>query len=100
MSTSRARVLMRRAPQRESEEGALQRLWGVAVCPICGRMIVLGESVTGSRGAGLAGLCASCGAMPAAAPASTTTRIRAEGTGARGVATKPSVKSARMREAA
>jgi hypothetical protein len=100
MSTSRVRVSKARSPQRESEEGALRRLWGVAVCPACGTTIVLGESVAGRRGAGLADLCASCGAIPAVALSSTPTSIRAEGTGTREVATTLSVKSASMREAA
>jgi hypothetical protein len=100
MSTSRARVSKTRSPQRESEEGALQRLWGVAVCPACRGTILLGESVAGSRGAGFAGLCASCRAMPAVAPPSAPTSIRTAGTDVREVATTLSEKSARMREAA
>jgi hypothetical protein len=100
MSTSRARVSQTRTPQSEAEEGALERLWGVAVCLGCGTPIVLGESVAGSRGAGFAGLCSSCRAMPAVAPPSAPASIRTAGTDVREVATTLSEKSARMREAA
>ena len=79
MISLRALVLETRTPRARSQESAIQRLWGVAVCRDCGTTIVLGETARD----GLADRCASCRALPAA---STATTIRVAATDIREVA--------------
>jgi hypothetical protein len=74
MSTSEEAVASRRGrPSRESEESAIQRLWGVSVCRRCGTTIALGEGFDRRGDGAFTGLCVSCASALTAAPVPTRT---------------------------
>ena len=85
----------RRWPQ-ESEERALERLWGIDACPACGATVVLGEGLVAPHGdAPHARLCVAC-----AAASTATARVRIGVSGVRGVAKLVSGTGRRLRHAA
>ena len=96
---SREWVSRIRSPRATSREGALERLWGVAVCADCGTTIVRGESVASAQRSG-AGLCSSCQARPAVVSLSVPIPLRVEGMGIGVASDAPQVASASEREAA
>jgi hypothetical protein len=100
MSTSRAPVSKIRTLRPISEDGALEGLWGVAVCRGCGATIVLAERASHSQSPGTFGLCSTCVARPAAVAVSASTGLLAAGTGIREVSTAPTVSGVRDRDAA